>query len=96
MSPTSPTDIVPPPSYQISQEEFDQKTQNAPEVDEDGWPHYDPAAYEAVAENHERSPPSSSSARVLDSDTTNRHETRRRGRRSSRKVLPSAPLKVRS
>ena len=94
MNPTSPTDIVPPPSYQISQEEFDQKSPH--EADEDGWPHYDAAAYEAVAENHERSPPSSSSARVLSSDTTNRHESRRRGHRSSRKMLPSAPLKVRA
>jgi hypothetical protein len=90
MSPTSPTDTAPPPSY-LSLEEFDHKTsqamQSAPEVDEDGWEVYDPAAF------GERSPPSSSSARILGSDT-NRHG--RRGRRSSARVLPSTPLKVRS
>jgi hypothetical protein len=95
MGPPSPTDAAPPPSY-LSLEEFDQKTsqamQNAPKVDEDGWEVYDPAAFEPAAEIHGRSPPSSSSARTLGSNT-NRNEGQ--GGRSSR-ALPSAPLKVRS
>lgn len=94
MSPTSTTDTAPPPSY-LFLEEFDRKTsqamQNAPEVDEDDWEVYDPAAFE---ENDERSPPSSSSARILGSNT-NRHGRRGR-RRSSARVLPPTPLKVRS
>ena len=96
MGSADPTDTAPPPSY-LSLEEFDQKTsqamRNAPGVDEDGWEVYDPSAFEAAAGNHERSPPSSSSARIRSSNTS-RHE--RRGRRSSARALPSAPLKVRS
>lgn len=98
MGRTSPTDTAPPPSY-LSLEEFDQKTsqvmQNAPEVDEDGWELYDPAAFGSVAEIHGRSLVSSSSARVPGSDT-NRNERQRQGGRSSARALPSAPLKVRS
>ena len=96
MKPAIPTDSPPPPSY-LSLEEFDQKTsqamKNAPEVDEDGWEVYDPTAFEAAPGNHERSPPSSSSARIL-GPSANRHE--RQGRRSSGRALPSTPLKVRS
>ena len=98
MNPASPTDAAPPPAYQLPQEEFDQKTsqvlQNALEVDEDGWEVYDPAAFEAGAENLERSPPSSSSARIFGSDTIRREVQGRR--RSSAKVLPLTSLKVRS
>lgn len=93
MGRTSPIDTVPPPSY-LSLEEFDRKTsqaiQNAPEVDEDGWEVYDPAAFEAAAVNHERSPPPSSSARVLGLDT---NRNGRRGRRSSARAVP---LKIRT
>jgi hypothetical protein len=95
MGTADPADTPPPPSY-LSLEEFDQKTsqamRNAPKLDEDGWEVYDQAAFEAAAGSHERSPPSSSSARILGSDT-NRHE--REGRRSSARTLPSTPLKVR-
>ncbi|KAI0254896.1 hypothetical protein BJV78DRAFT_1183723 [Lactifluus subvellereus] len=74
--PVSPTDPVPPPSYQISQEEFDQKTSQAIQlsssassvaVDEDGWPIYNAAAFEAVVESYEpeHSPPASSSAGIV-------------------------------
>ena len=93
MIPASPTDTAPPPSYQLSMEEFDLKTtqaiQNTPQVDEDGWEVYDPAAIEAAAENRG---PSSSSARILGSD----RQVRQRRRRSTAKALPSTPLKVRS
>ncbi|KAH8988571.1 hypothetical protein EDB92DRAFT_1871282 [Lactarius akahatsu] len=67
----SPTDFVPPPSYQLSQEQFDRKTSHAiqlsssipqPIIDEDGWPIYDEAAFEAVAKSYEQFPPGSSSA----------------------------------
>lgn len=95
---------VAPPSYQMSLEgEFDQKSSSAIllssstayEVDEDGWPIYDPAAFEAVTEsNGERSPPASSSAGFLGGDTSG-HE--RQGRPPHLKVLPSTrPMKVRS
>jgi hypothetical protein len=96
MGTADPTDSPPPPSY-LSLEEFDQKTshvmQSAPKLDEDGWEVYDQAVFEAAAGNHEPSPSSSSSARILGSDT-NRHE--RGGRRSSARTLPSTDLKVRS
>jgi len=96
MKPTSIMDSPPPASY-LSLEEFDQKTsqamQNAPEVDEDGWEVYDPAAFEPAPGNHERSPPSSSSARIPGSDA-NRHE--RQHRRSSGRALPSTSLKIRT
>lgn len=79
----------------MSQEEFDQKTaqaiQNTSRVDEDGWEVYDPAAFGA---SHGRSPISSSSARIL-GPNTNRHQKQSR-RRPSARVLPQAPLKVRS
>jgi hypothetical protein len=73
----SPTDAAPPPPYQMSQEEFDQKTSHAIQlasssanpVDEDDWPIYDPAAFEAVAESYERQPPSSSSVGIPSTDT---------------------------
>ncbi|KAI0303886.1 hypothetical protein BC826DRAFT_980190 [Russula brevipes] len=81
----SPTDTVPPPSY-LSIQEFDQKTSQAIQlssssthpvaVDEDGWPIYDPTAFEAVAESYNRSPPASSSAAVFSAESL-RHERQR-------------------
>ena len=64
-------DFVPPPSYQLSQEQFDRKTSHAiqlsssirqPIIDEDGWPIYDPTVFEAVANSYEQSSRGSSSA----------------------------------
>lgn len=98
-----PTDTVPPPSYQLSQDEFDQKTSRAVQlsssttilIDEDGWPIYDAAAFEAVAGSSNRSPPASTSAGIVVADTS-RNE--RRGRQSFEKVPTSPRLmkKVRS
>jgi hypothetical protein len=97
-----PTDGPPPPSYQISVEEFDQKTSRAMQlasstpypVDEDGWPIYDPAAFEAAGESYE-DPPSSSSSAGFPSAETNRQV--RLGRPSSEKAKHSTrPTKVRS
>lgn len=90
----SPTDTAPPPPpYQMTQAEFDQKTSQAIQlasesssanrVDEDGWEIYDPAAMEAIAESIDHQPPSSSSAGFPSTDT---HEQVRQGRRSCRKV----------
>lgn len=95
----SPTDFVPPPSYQISQEQFDQKTSHAiqlsssmpqPIIDEDGWPIYDSTVFEAVAKSYEHSPPGSSSAGLSGADTP-RHRRQTSG-------LPSSTdsMKVRS
>ncbi len=104
MSPTSPTDTIPPPSYQMSLEEFDRKTsqaiQNAPVLDEDGWEVYDSEVFESAAGNHEHSPPSSSSARILGTDTSRHVREGRRlfgkaSRKASGKALPPTPLKVR-
>jgi len=73
----SPTDFVPPPSYQLSQEQFDRKTTHAirlsssihqPIIDEDGWPIYDAATFDAVAKSYERSSPGSSSAGLPGAD----------------------------
>lgn len=64
-------DFVPPPSYHLSQEQFDRKTSHAiqlsssirqPIIDEDGWPIYDPAVFEAVANSYAQTPHGSSSA----------------------------------
>lgn len=95
----SPTDTVPPPAYQISLEEFDQKTSHAVQlsstttlpVDEDGWPIYNAAAFEAVAESSAHSLSASSSAGILNTDTS-RYE--RQGNNPSLvKALPS-PLSM--
>jgi hypothetical protein len=97
----SPTDFVPPPSYQISQEQFDRKTSHAiqlsssiqqPIIDENGWPIYDEAAFEAVAKSYEHSPPGSSSAGLSDADFP------RHGRQASYAGLPASTdsMKVRS
>ena len=97
-----PTDAPPPPSYQMSVEEFDQKTSQAMQlasstpypVDEDGWPIYDPAAFDAAAESYEN-PPSSSSSTGFPGSETNRQV--RLGRPSSEKAKHSTrPTKVRS
>ena len=94
----SPTNIVPPPSYQLSlEEEFDRKTSHAVQlsstttlpVDEDGWPIYNAAAFEAAAESsaHSLSLSASSSAGILYTDTS-RYE--RQGNNPSLvKALPS-------
>ena len=93
---SSPTDSPPPPPYQMSLEEFDQKTSQAIQlassttypVDEDGWPNYDPAAFEAVVEGYEHPPPSSSSAGIFGTEV-------RHGRPSPVKVSYSTrPTKV--
>ncbi|KAI0306984.1 hypothetical protein B0F90DRAFT_1684050 [Multifurca ochricompacta] len=99
----SPTDIVPPPSYQLSQEDFDQKTLHAiqlssstayPIIDGDGWPIYNAAAFEAVAESFEHYPPGSSSAGLIGADAS-RYE--RQTRSSYVKLAPSThPMKTRS
>ena len=91
----SPTD-PPPPSYQMSVEEFEQKTSRAVQlsssstptlqIDEDGWPVYDPSAFEAVAESSSRSPPASSSAGILGAETS---RIERQVRSSLVKVPPS-------
>lgn len=94
---SSPTDIVPPPSYQLSQEQFDRKTAHAiqlsssirqPIIDEDGWPIYDAATFEAVAESYGQS----SSAGPQDADIP-RHQSQ-----ASFPSLPPPPesMKVRS
>ncbi|KAH9045217.1 hypothetical protein EDB85DRAFT_7864 [Lactarius pseudohatsudake] len=96
----SPTDFVPPPSYQLSQEQFDRKTSHAiqlsssipqPIIDGDGWPIYDEAAFEAVAKSYEQFPPGSSSA-GLGADMS-RHE-----RQNSFTSRPpsTGPMKTRS
>jgi len=96
-----PTDAPPPPSYQMSVEEFDQKTSNAMQlasstpypVDEDGWPIYDPAAFDAAAESYEH-PPSSSSSTGFPGSETSRQV--RLGRPSSEKAKHSTrPTKAR-
>jgi hypothetical protein len=86
----SPTGLIPPPSYQNSQEEFDKETSQAIQlsssttsgaIDEDGWPIYNVAAFEAVAESyeHEHSPPASSSAAILGFGAdSSRHKRRER------------------
>ncbi|EIM88424.1 uncharacterized protein STEHIDRAFT_146425 [Stereum hirsutum FP-91666 SS1] len=68
----SPTN-QPPPAYEVSQHEFDNKISRAVEeslstavsnvrvVDDDGWPVYDPSAFEAVAASYEREGAASSS-----------------------------------
>ena len=95
----SPTDFVPPPSYQLSQEQFDRKTSHAiqlsssirqPIIDEDGWPIYDATAFEAVAKSYEQSSPGSSSSGGAD--------IVRHGRQASFTGLPPTidPMKVRS
>jgi hypothetical protein len=98
-----PTDTVPPPSYQLSQDEFDQKTSRAVQIsssttiliDEDGWPIYDAAAFEAVAGSSGRSPPASTSTGIVAADTSGNE---RRERQSFEKVPTSPRLmkKVRS
>jgi hypothetical protein len=98
-----PTDTVPPPSYQMSLQEFDQKTTRTVQlsssttvlVDEDGWPIYDAAAFEAVAGSSDRPPPASTSAGIVGTDT---HRNERRGRQSFEKVptSPRSMKKVRS
>lgn len=96
----SPTDFVPPPSYQISQEQFDRKTSHAiqlsssiqqPITDDDGWPIYDATAFEAVAKSYEHS--SGSSSAGLSGADVPRH-----GRQASYTGLPSSTdsMKVRS
>ena len=100
-----PTDAPPPPSYQMSVEEFDQKTSQAMqlasttyEVDEDGWPIYDPAAFETAGESSEHPPSSSSSAGFPSPSTeTNRNVRQRRPLPLPEKVKHSSrPTKVRS
>jgi hypothetical protein len=97
--PVSPTGLMPPPSYRISQNEFDQKTSQALQlsssttidVDEDGWQIYDAAALESVAESneHHHSPPGSSSAGVIGFGAdTFRHEHERPRRPSVLKLAP--------
>ncbi|KAI9447847.1 hypothetical protein H4582DRAFT_31137 [Lactarius indigo] len=96
----SPTDFVPPPSYQLSQEQFDRKTSHAihlsysipqPIIDKDGWPIYDAAAFEAVARSYEQSPPGSSSA------GTGADMSRHGGQASFASLPPSTdPMKARS
>jgi hypothetical protein len=103
-----PTDAPPPPSYQMSVEEFDRKTSQAMQlassttyaVDEDGWPIYDPAAFEAAGESSEH-PPSSSSSAGFPSTETNRHVRQSRPLPLPEKVKQkvkhsSRPTKVRS
>ncbi|KAI9467208.1 hypothetical protein BJY52DRAFT_1237064 [Lactarius psammicola] len=97
----SPTDIVPPPSYQLSQEQFDRKTSQAiqvsssihqPIIDAEGWPIYDEAAFEAVVKSYEQSPLGSSSAGLPGADMS------RHGRQASFVGLPppTGPMKTRS
>ena len=88
----SPTDAAPPPSYQMSVEEFDQKTTRAVQlsssstlqIDEDGWPIYDPTAFEAVAGSSTHSPPASSSAGILGAESS-------RNERQVRSLLVKLP-----
>lgn len=88
----SPTDAAPPPSYQMSVEEFDQKISRAVQLssssslqtDEDGWQIYNPTAFEAVAESSTHSPPASSSAGFLGAETS-------RNERQVRSSLLKAP-----
>jgi hypothetical protein len=86
----------------MSQDEFDQKTARALQlsssttilVDEDGWPIYDAAAFEAVAGSSDRSPPASTSAGIVVADTS-----RNERRRQSFEKVPTSPRlmkKVRS
>ncbi|KAF8265121.1 hypothetical protein EI94DRAFT_1804838 [Lactarius quietus] len=95
----SPTDLVPPPSYQLSQEHFDRKTSHAmqlsssihqPIIDEDGWPIYDATAFEAVAKSYEHSPPGSSSAGLSGADIP------RHGRQASSAGLPPSTDSMKS
>lgn len=97
-----PTDAPPPPSYQMSVEEFDQKTSRAMQlassgaypVGEDGWQIYDPAAFDAATESDEH-PPSSSSSAGFPGVEANRQV--RLGRPSSEKAKHSTRhTKVRS
>ena len=95
----SPTDVVPPPSYQLSQEQFDRKTSHAiqlsssihqPIVDEDGWPVYDATAFEAVAKSYQQSPPGGSTSAILPAADVPRHQ------RQAYPPPPTDPMKVRS
>ncbi|KAH9965744.1 hypothetical protein BC827DRAFT_1179509 [Russula dissimulans] len=97
----NPADAIAPPSYQMSLEHFDHKTARAAQrssstsylVDEDGWPIYDPAAFETAGENSGSLPPTSSSAGILGAGAP--HETQ--GRLSDVKTLASTqPMKTRS
>ncbi|KAI0068832.1 hypothetical protein BV25DRAFT_1817745 [Artomyces pyxidatus] len=64
-TPTSPSEYAPPPpAYQVSQDEFDQKISDAvrqssatrpPAFDADGWPIYNEAAFEDVAASYRQS-----------------------------------------
>jgi hypothetical protein len=107
-SPVSPTDFVPPPSYQISQKESNPKTSPAIQppsstislaIDEDGWPIYNAEAFEAVAESyeheheHEHSVIASSSAGILGLGADSSRQVRR-GRPSYLKLSTITPMKV--
>ncbi|KAH9977591.1 hypothetical protein BGW80DRAFT_1249345 [Lactifluus volemus] len=103
--PVSPTGFVPPPSYQISQNELDQKTSQALQlsssttVDDDGWQIYNAAAYESVAESyeHDHSPPGSSSAGVIGFNAdTSRHERQERRPSVLKLSSPTRHMKNRS
>src|SRR5712672_2342836 len=96
----NPVDAVAPPSYQMSVEDFDHKMTRALQlsssttylVDEDGWPIYDPTAFEAAGENNRPLPPTSSSAGILGASAP--HE--RQGRPPDVKTLASTrPMKLR-
>lgn len=94
----SPTDQLPPPAYEVSQEEFDNKTSRAVEeslsaavsnvriVDDDGWPVYDAQAFETVAASYERHSAASSSAA-----TETEHYSSRAGTVSDKKTPLSLP-----
>ncbi len=102
---TNPMDLAlphshpPPPSYQLSQDEFDQKTSHAiglsssiyhPIIDEDGWPSYDAAAFEAVAKSYQQG----SSSAVPGADVS-RHQRQSSG--ASASLSPATDsMKVRS
>ncbi|KAI9513205.1 hypothetical protein F5148DRAFT_1156948 [Russula earlei] len=96
-----PVDPLSPPSYQMSIDDFDHKVSQAVQlssssmyqVDEEGWPVYDQAAFEAAHENYDPSPPSSS-AGILGAANTS---LERQGRSSDVKAPASTrPMKTRS
>ncbi|KAI0265199.1 hypothetical protein BC834DRAFT_198528 [Gloeopeniophorella convolvens] len=99
---SSPTDAVPPPSYQLSQQEFDRKTSHAiqlsnsiptPAVDADGWPIYNTEVFEAVAASFNAPilPPASSSTGLSEAEMP-RHDNPW-DRPNLKLPLPGPPLK---
>ena len=103
--PVSPRILVPPPSYQISQEEFDQKSSQAIQlsssttsfaIDEGGWPVYNAAAFEALVESYEpeHSPPASSSAGIVGYGADSFRPERREHSSYVKLSSPTHPMKV--